>query len=229
MLLIIVYHKLVIRVSEAEPLTSTQRAGTAVTVRQAQEGIVQISVTVTEGTGAYVPASIGGEPIWQAPVSTVYVGTAPHVVITGIRSELVLSKGTVDVSPDVPAAIADDHAVIVAWWSAEVERQEADAETIRLEAARDRGSPASGSEGESGGRAAVPRCEGRAGLRQQRQPSRHGALRHRRLLRLHGLCLTWPLQAPQRLADSLGMGCDDTTLEPDPISTTGPNYKQVAA
>ena len=96
-----------------------------------------MEVTVSFGSGAYVPASIGGEPVWQAPVSTVYVGTAPRVVITGTRSELVTTSGTIDVSTDVPANIADDHAAIVAWWSVEIERQEAERETIRLEAARD--------------------------------------------------------------------------------------------
>jgi hypothetical protein len=94
-----------------------------------------MDVIVSFGTGAYVRQD--HEPVWQQPVSTIYVGTAPRVVITGTTSELVLSTGTVDVSADVPAAIADDHAAIVAWWSAEVERQEAEQEMIRLEAERE--------------------------------------------------------------------------------------------
>ncbi len=94
-------------------------------------------VSITLGTGAYVPARIGGDPVWQQPVSTVSVGTTPRVVVTGTRSELVLSAGTVDVSADVPAAIADDHAAIAAWWSVEIERQEAERETLRIEAERD--------------------------------------------------------------------------------------------
>jgi hypothetical protein len=93
------------------------------------------AVAVSFGTGAYVQH--GGEPVWQQPVSTVYAGTTPRVVITGCRSELVLSTGTVDVSADVPAAIVDDHAAIAAWWSAEIERQEAERETVRIEAERD--------------------------------------------------------------------------------------------
>jgi hypothetical protein len=96
-------------------------------------------VSITLGTGAYVPARIGGEPVWQEPVSTISVGTAPRVVISGMKSELVLSNGLFDVSEDVPAKLisAGDHAAIVGWWSIEVERQEAERETIRIEAERD--------------------------------------------------------------------------------------------
>jgi hypothetical protein len=96
-----------------------------------------MEVAVTFGTGAYVPTRIGGEPTWQPPVSTVYVDDEVRVVVTGARSELVTTSGIIDVSTDVPASIADDHAAIVAWWSIEVERQEAEQETIRLEAERE--------------------------------------------------------------------------------------------
>jgi hypothetical protein len=83
-------------------------------------------VTTRQGTGAYVPTSIGGPLEWQEPVSTVYVGGKVRIVITGTRSELVTTTGSVDVSDDVPATIREDHGASVAWWEGEVTRQEAE-------------------------------------------------------------------------------------------------------
>jgi hypothetical protein len=95
------------------------------------------AVAVTFGTGAYVPARIGGEPVWQQPVSTIRVGDMVRICVDGTHSALITSHGVLDVSDDVPTEIGQDHAAIVAWWSVEVERQEAARETIRLEAERD--------------------------------------------------------------------------------------------
>jgi hypothetical protein len=62
-----------------------------------------------------------------------------RICVDGTHSALLTSHGVVDVSADVPAKLisAGDHAAIVAWWSVEIERQEAEAETVRIEAERD--------------------------------------------------------------------------------------------
>ena len=190
-----------------------------------------MDVTITLGTGAYVPVSIGGEPIWQAPVSTVYVGPAPRVVITGTRSEVVLSTGTVDVSADVPAAIADDHAAVVAWWSVEVERQEAERETIRMEAAR---------EDTVRRLARKARAEGVQLFRDARD-GRHYASSVSHPGKMHyvtglscdcqGFASHGRCKHHSALLVALGWVADDSTFEPDPfsIACTGHEDDQVAA
>jgi hypothetical protein len=187
------------------------------------ESVVSISL----GTGAYVQH--GGESVWQQPVSTVYVGTASRVVITGTRSEIVLSTGTADVSVDVPAAIADDHESITAWWSIEVERQEAERETIRLEAERDEVIRRL---------AAKARKEG-VRLFHDVRDGRHYASSVSHPGKLHyvtGLSCDCPGFASHgrckhhsALLVALGWVADDSTVEPDPITVVGPEREQIAA
>ena len=188
-----------------------------------------MEVTVSFGTGAYVPASIGGEPIWQQPVSTVRVGDMVRVCVDGTHSALFTSPGVFDVSADIPAAIGDDHAAIVAWWLVEIERQEAEAETIRLEAERD----------EAIRRLArKARAEGVRFYRDARD-GRHyassvscpGTMHYVTGVSCdcmgfasHGRC-----KHHSALLVALGWVADDTTPEPDPIVTTGTEYEQIAA
>jgi hypothetical protein len=186
-----------------------------------------MNVSVSFGTGAYVQH--GGEPVWQQPISTVYVGTAPRVVVTGARSELVLSTGTVDVSVDVPAAIVDDYAAIAAWWSVEVERQDAEAETVRLEAERDEAIRRL---------AAKARKEGVQLYRDSRD-GRYYASSVSHPGKMHyvtGLSCDCPGFATHQrckhhsaLLVALGWVADNSTVEPDPITVVGPEHEQLAA
>lgn len=83
------------------------------------------TVTVTRGTGAYIPSRIGGaSDTWQEPVSAIRVNGQPRIIVDGTRSEVVLSSGRVNVSDDVPADSRGDHAGIVAWWTDEITRQD---------------------------------------------------------------------------------------------------------
>ena len=188
-----------------------------------------MNVTITLGTGAYVPASIGGEPVWQQPVSTVYIDDEVRVVVEGTRSELVTTSGTIDVSADVPASIADDHAAIVAWWSVEVERQEAEAETVRLEAARD----------DAVRRLArKARAEG-VQLYRDAKDGRHYASSVSHPGKFHyvtgvscdcmGFASHGRCKHHSALLVALGWVADDTTVDPDPISVVGTEHEQLAA
>lgn len=112
--------------SEMECLTPTHIAGDRYSGSgKASEGIMENTITVTIGTGVYIPSRIGGQPdAWQEPVSSVRVNGQPRIVIDGERSELVLSTGRVNVDCDVPADVRGDHAATVAWWEREITRQE---------------------------------------------------------------------------------------------------------
>ena len=187
-----------------------------------------LNVSVSFGSGAYVPDHIGGEPVWQQPVSTVRVGDEVRLVVDGTRSELVTTSGVVDVTSDVQTSIADDHAAIVAWWSVEIERQEAERETIRLEAQRD---------------AAIRRL-GRKARAEGVQLYRDAK---------DGRYYASSVSCPGKLHYLTGLSCDcvgfashgrckhnsalllalgwvaDSTFEPDPITVVGVEHDQVAA
>ena len=139
-----------------------------------------------------------------------------------------LSTDTVDVTPDVPAGISDDHAAIVAWWSVEVERQEAEREMIRLEAERDEAIRRL---------AAKARKEGvqlfrdaRDGRHYASSVSQPGTLHYLTGLSCdcmgfasHGRC-----KHHSALLLALGWVADDTTFEPDPIAITGTDERIAA-
>jgi hypothetical protein len=186
-------------------------------------------VSITLGTGAYVPTHIGGKPAWQEPVSTVYVDDEVRVVVDGTSSELVTTAGTINVSTDVPATIADDHAAITAWWSVEIERQEAERETIRLEAER---------EATVRRLAAKARKEG-VQLYRDTRDGRYYASSVSHPGKLHyvtGVSCDCPGFATHQrckhhsaLLLALGWVADDTTFEPDPITVVGTDDEQIAA
>ena len=186
-------------------------------------------VTVSFGTGAYVPASISGEPIWQQPVSTIRVDDAVRVVVDGTHSALLTIAGCVDISTDVPAAIADDHAAIVAWWSVEIERQEAERETVRLEAERDEAIRRL---------AAKARKEGVQLFRDARD-GRYYASSVSRPGKMHYLtgvscdCMGFASHGRCKhhsaLLLALGWVSEGSPFEPDPITVVGTDDEQAAA
>ncbi len=188
-----------------------------------------MEVSVSFGTGAYVPDRIGGEPVWQQPVSTIRVGDLVRICVDGTHSALFTSHGVVDVSADVPASIADDHAGIVAWWSVEIERQEAEQETIRLEAARDEAIRRL---------AAKSRAEGVQLYRDSRD-GRYYASSVSHPGKMHFLtglsCTCQGFATHQRckhhsaLLLALGWVADDSAFEPDPITVVGAEDEQLAA
>jgi hypothetical protein len=187
------------------------------------------AVAVSFGTGAYVPACIGGEPVWQQPVSTIHVGDMVRIVVDGTHSVLLTSHGVVDVSQDVPASIADDHAGIVAWWSVEIERQEAERETLRLEAER---------EDAIQRLARKARTEGVQLYRDSRD-GRYYASSVSHPGKMHYVtgvsCDCTGFASHQRckhhsaLLLALGWVSDDATFEPDPINVIGTEREQAAA
>ena len=175
-------------------------------------------VSVSFGSGAYVADRIGGEPTWQQPVSTVRVDDEVRVVVDGTRSELVTTAGIVDVSSDVPVAIAD-HSAIVAWWSVELERQEAEREdTVRRLAAKARNEGVRLYRDARDGRhyASSVSCPGKlhylTGLSCDCQGfASHGRCKHHAALLL---AFGW---------------VDDSTVDPDPITVVGTDDEQAAA
>jgi hypothetical protein len=194
-----------------------------------KEGIMEAVVSITLGTGSYVPVRIGGEPTWQQPVSTVYVDDDVRVLVDGTRSELVTTSSVVDISTDVPASIADDHAAIVAWWSVEIERQEAERETVRLEAAR---------EDTVRRLAAKARAEG-VQLYRDARDGRYYASSVSHPGKLHYLtgvscdCMGFASHGRCKhhsaLLVAMGWVVDDVTFEPDPINVVGTGHEQIAA
>ncbi len=188
-----------------------------------------MNVSVNFGAGAYVLDRIGGEPIWQRPVSTVRVNDEVRILVTGTRSDLVLSTGAVDVSADVPASIVDDHAAIVEWWYVEIERQEAERETVRLEAERDEAIRRLGEKA---------RAEGVQLFRDARD-DRYYASSVSQPGKMHYLtgvscdCMGFASHGRCKhhsaLVVTLGWVADHITFEPDPISIAGTGHEEVAA
>jgi hypothetical protein len=188
-----------------------------------------MNVSVTFGMGAYVPGRIGGELTWLQPVSTIRVGDMVRIVVDGTHSALLTSHGVVDVSDDVPTGIGQDHAAIIAWWSMEIERQEAARETLRIEAERDEAIR------RLARKARAERvqlfCDSRDGRYYASSVSCPGKMHYLTGVSCdcmgfasHGRC-----KHHSALLLALGWVSDDTTCEPDPINVVGPEHEQAAA
>ena len=161
-------------------------------------------------------------------MSTIRVDDAVRVVIDGTHSTLLTTAGCVDVSTDVPAATADDHAAIVAWWSVEIERQVAELGTVRLEAEREDAVRRLG---------AKARVEG-VQLYRDARDGRYYASSVSRPGKLHYLtgvscdCMGFAAhgRCKHHSALLLALGwVDGSTFEPDPITVVGTEHEQLAA
>jgi hypothetical protein len=137
----------------------------------------------------------------------------------------VLSTGTVDVSADVPAAIAGDNAAVVAWWSAEVVREEPEAETVRLEAQRDDTIRRLALEARSEGVHLYR--EAKDGRHYADSVSHPGTMHHD--TGVSGDCIGFASHGRCKhhsaLLVALVWVADDTIFEPDPISITGTDHE----